>query len=310
MTWPEPPCAKTPEMRQGQIVDRRKSRENQSNDRCRIGCIVVNYNSARAVALLLDDLLKQDSGPFELAIVVADNSPSELELDSVRQTYRDSTQVRFERMPENLGYFGAAHWVYQAVWKHDPPEWVIISNPDIRLPAKDLLNRISSLPTTMGVVAPRIVSSKTHVDQNPFFIRRPSLFRLNLLRIVFRSPILFWLLGVQASLRKTMKGRLRALHFRSVAAPAKIYAPHGAFLLFSSEYFRRGGTLCYGAFLFAEELFVAETCRRLALEVTYLPGLQVLHDEHVATGKSTGVRRFKRAAADYLIREFFADSSQ
>lgn len=281
-----------------------------SSGRCKIGYITVNYNSSKATALLLSDLSKQVPGPFHLTIVVADNSPSELELESVRQFYRDCPQVHFERMPTNLGYFGAAHWVFQTIWKDSPPEWVVVSNPDIRLPQQDLLLQISKLSAKFGVVAPRILSSRTHRDQNPFFTKRPSVFRLNLLRLIFRIPILYWLLELRASVKNTIRGWLLTRGARTAADPVKIYAPHGAFILFSREYFRRGGSLLFGAFLFTEEIFVAETCRRLGLDVTYLPRLEVLHEEHIATGKSGGVRRFKAAAADYLVKEFFANASQ
>jgi len=88
--------------------------------------------------------------------------------------------------------------------------------------------------------------------------------------------------------------------------PTEIYAPHGSFIIFSREYFERGGSLKPGAFLYAEELFVAETCRRLGLKAVYWPVIQVAHDEHVSTAANPAVRHFMATAADYCYKEFFA----
>jgi GT2 family glycosyltransferase len=278
--------------------------------RCQIGYITVNYNSAQATALLLSDLLKQNTLACDLAVVVADNSPSETELSPVRETYRNCPSVRFERMPRNLGYFGAAHLALATVWKDVMPDWIIVSNADIRLPQPDFFSRITELPTGVGVIAPRIISGRTGLDQNPMLRHRLSVFRLNLVRLILRVPLLYWLMHIQASIKHRIRSHFLAGLPPSDVGPESIYAPHGAFMLFGSEYFKRGGTLDCGAFLYAEEIFVAETSRRINVEVKYVPSLIVLHDEHVATAANPSIRHFQREAADYFHREFFAKVSR
>lgn len=272
-----------------------------------IGFIVVNYSSAQATSQLLADLLQQDRSNCALTVVVADNGPSRSGLAPLRQAYRDNPSVHFEAMTTNLGYFGAAHSALEAVWKDRLPDWIIVSNADIRLPQPGFLCRIADHPAGVGaVIAPRIVSTRTGLDQNPFHRRRPSALRMNLNRIIPRVSLLFWLMQTQCSVRRAIRSRLRGKHAQPATASSNIYAPHGAFIIFSKEYFRQGGSLNCGAFLFAEEIFVAETCRRLGLRVTYSPGLEVLHDEHVSTKVNPAIRRFQAAAADYCSREFFA----
>src|SRR3989442_12924430 len=63
-----------------------------------------------------------------------------------------------------------------------------------------------------------------------------------------------------------------------------IYAPHGAFFIFSRRYFEAGGYLDGNLFLYGEEISVAEICRSLGLPVIYEPSLFVVHNERRSTG--------------------------
>ena len=272
-----------------------------------IGLIVVNYNSAQASAQLLVDLLQQDTSNCALTVVVADNGPCRPGLAALRQAYRDNPSVRFEDMTANLGYFGAAHSALEAVWKGGLPDWIIISNPDIRLQQPGFFSRIADDMAGIGaVIAPRIVSTRTGLDQNPFLRRRPSALRMNLTRLIPRVPLLLWLMRTQCAVRRAIRSRLRGKHAQPAISSSNIYAPHGAFIIFSKEYFQRGGSLNAGAFLFAEEIFVAETCRRLGFRIVYSPSLEVLHDEHVSTRANPAIRRYLVESTDYCARKFFS----
>jgi GT2 family glycosyltransferase len=299
-----------PQIRNQAHAYNRKIVANSPTPMCRgieIGLIIVNYNSERSTARLLADLLRQDLCGCTLTVVIADNSTTKTGLAFLQHTYRDRPGIRFETMTTNLGYFGAAHYIVNNLWKEQLPDWVIVSNADIRLPESNFFLRIADCsPKISAVIAPRIVSTQTGLDQNPFHKCRPSAFRVNLNRIIPRSLPLFWLMQTQCSIRRAIRSWLRAPRSIAKTSSSNIYAPHGAFVIFNEQYFRRGGNLACGAFLFAEELFVAETCRRLGLRVTYLPSLEVLHDEHISTATNPAIRRFQAASADYCARHFFA----
>jgi GT2 family glycosyltransferase len=87
----------------------------------------------------------------------------------------------------------------------------------------------------------------------------------------------------------------------------KIYAPQGAFIAFHRSYFERGGTLDHGAFLFGEEIFVAETARRLGMTVMYDPALVIEHTERsTAAGLfNRNTSRYRKQASRYLAKTFF-----
>jgi len=91
------------------------------------------------------------------------------------------------------------------------------------------------------------------------------------------------------------------------APPEKIYAPHGSFIALHRSYFERGGSLEYGAFLFGEEIFIAETARRLGLTVLYEPSVRIEHTERsTAAGLwNRDASRFRKQASRYLAKTFF-----
>ncbi len=64
-----------------------------------------------------------------------------------------------------------------------------------------------------------------------------------------------------------------------------IYAPHGACVIFSKQYFLNGGYIDTGFSFYGEELSVAEIAREKGLSVRYYPQLQVEHHEHASTNE-------------------------
>ncbi len=64
-----------------------------------------------------------------------------------------------------------------------------------------------------------------------------------------------------------------------------IYAPHGARMIFSRQYFLQGGYIDSGFSFYVEELSVGETARTKKIPIRYCPHLWVEHREHASTDK-------------------------
>jgi len=175
------------------------------NARKEIGFIAVNYDSAEATAHLLDDLRLQDTTTSRLTVVVADTSRSAAPLASLRAGDRNEPEVRFLFMGDNPGYFGAAARALRTIWGQHVPDWIIVSNADVRLPQHDLMARIAELPAGGGVVAPRVLSGRTGLDQNPYLRRRPRPARIYCNRIIHRVPMLYWMLNAQYRLKRGLR---------------------------------------------------------------------------------------------------------
>ena len=109
--------------------------------------------------------------------------------------------------------------------------------------------------------------------------------------------------------KKTLKSRFAARGPKlppNGSAKGQIYAPHGAFFIFSRRYFEAGGYLDGDLFLYGEEISVAEICRSLSLPIFYEPKLSVVHHEHrsLGTGMTRRTYQYHREAVRYVLARY------
>ena len=128
-----------------------------------------------------------------------------------------------------------------------------------------------------------------------------------LLNSVFSRPnlqsVYCRLAEIKAKIYAAMPGGLTRR--RSGKSPRKIYAPHGACMIFHRRYFECGGALQYGAFLFGEEVAIAERVKRLGGTVVYEPDFRIIHNEHATTGHCAMRAEFLAEAMAYLAAEYY-----
>jgi GT2 family glycosyltransferase len=92
-----------------------------------------------------------------------------------------------------------------------------------------------------------------------------------------------------------------------------IYAGHGSFILLTRAYFEKCGMIDYPVFLFGEELYLAEECRKHSLRVIYRPEICIYDSEHVSTSKLKKTLPFKKTfyyqcnsdAIDYILANYY-----
>ncbi len=272
--------------------------------------LCVNYHSEDATKRFVASAQQQQfSG--NLQIYVVDNSfpPAPNAFDDL--AHIENLTVLSPK--ENLGYFGGAAYGFDAYTaQHGLPDWVIVSNPDITLDDADFFEKMCTLhqDTHCAMLAPRIMSSLTGDNQNPFMRQRPgkpiTLFRKQLARhaLLYNSyEILSHLKRGTRGLIKRMKGYVNG----EAGDLLPIYAPHGSFLIFNRAYFEAGGNLVYEPFLYGEENYVGEISRQLNLPVIYDPRLKITHQEHATTGlmKSKRIVASIFEARSYLIQQFY-----
>jgi GT2 family glycosyltransferase len=268
--------------------------------------ICVNFHCEDDVAALVRSCLRLD-GAQRLRVVVVDNNGGSQPHPAIADLA--GTQVDVLPPGGNLGYYGAADWALgtlfprlaaEAGW----PEWVIVSNPDIEFPDVRILDRLQELhaPDPPAVLAPAVVDNDTGRDLNPHFLARPDPRRMRFLRWLHRHHKLTVAYHIGSIAKGKLPGRQRPR-----SGPAVIYAPHGAFAIFNRRYFEAGGSLRHVAFLYGEELFVAETARGLGLKVVYDPRLVVGHRRHATTARLPNrelTRRMAEASSRLVDRYF------
>ena len=124
-----------------------------------------------------------------------------------------------------------------------------------------------------------------------------SLRKLKILRFLFKHPKLL-------QLKKKLFYEIRDIKKNSMG---DIYAGHGSFIILSKEYFIKCGIINYPVFLFEEEIYLAEECRKHHLTVLYYPQLKVLDIGGVSTGKMPSLQCCSHyvKALDYIISNYY-----
>ncbi len=273
--------------------------------------ICVNYGSDRETLQWVEAVRRQP-GSEKIRMVVVDNTPRGADDDFGTQLQKRMDAIQWIPTAGNLGYFGGARFGLDRFLEQFPlPEWVMVSNVDLQFGDAPFFERLLQmrLPEGVGVVAPAIRSALSGREQNPYMTQRPSALRMHFIKWATGTFPRLCLYEWGARWKARIAGRLRAMQTAGPARP--IYAPHGSCVLFRRRYFERGGTLHYPPFLFGEELFVAETARALGLQVFYQPALQIVHREHVTTGRrpTRQTAAWVAASAAYCADTYFGKSS-
>ena len=278
--------------------------------------ITVNYKDGHATIDLLASIHHaQDSSRVD--VLVVDNGSSADELSELKEAVAKYPNVDLMKSGQNRGYFGAAkfglsHYLER---KHSLPDWVIVCNHDLLLPDAGFFHKLFNMDSkSVGMIAPRIQVEADGIDQNPFMRRRPSTLYWGWLRLIY-SNYAFTSAWHSLSRLKRLCKNLVKNNFRlgkdHPVCREVIYAPHGAFMIFSKRFFDAGGYLDDNLFLYWEEISVSEICNSLRLPIVYEPVLRIHHKEHLSIGD--GITRFTyncyKNSFDYIRSKFLAKAS-
>ena len=120
---------------------------------------------------------------------------------------------------------------------------------------------------------------------------------LKILKTIFHYPLVW-----------DLKRRITSRQKKWETHPAgEIYGGHGSFIILTKRYFERCGVIDYPVFLFCEEIWLGEQCRKAGLKVMYEPTLKVSDAEHASTGrmKLSYYCHLNEEALQYIIRTFY-----
>jgi GT2 family glycosyltransferase len=258
--------------------------------------ICVDFNSAKDTKTFINSVLSMDSF-VEVTLIL--NSGNE----NFSEDFLTKERLHVFDYGKNLGYMqGASEGLKSYLVDHALPDWIILSNTDIDFPERDFFVKLANDNRNNCIIAPEVISADG-VPQNPFLEKRISEKKLKFLIKVNSNAIIS---GIYATMAK-IKSKFKFFHTSNVSASSLIYAPHGAFIIISSEYFKSGESLDHPAFLYGEELLIAERAARSGITIHYDKGYSVLHAEHVATGKMPGAFRAKslRDSLAAVLKEFY-----
>jgi len=182
------------------------------------------------------------------------------------------------------------------------PKWFVLSNADIEIEKKDLLESVfnKAYPGHPAVVGTSIISTRSNADQNPMYVERISLKKLFFLKVVFSNQLFY-------SLYQTLSLVKHSLNKKGIrAGMQKVYAVHGSFLFIEGEFLKSHmKEFRKGPFLFGEELHIAEIALKYNRYILYDPSFKVFHHEHQTTGifKSSKNLKLLKQSVEYRIRQ-------
>lgn len=198
---------------------------------------------------------------------------------------------------DNPGYFGAIKRLMQQVDVNNY-DYSIISNVDLML-EENFFQKLADYNCSedTGWIAPQIWSNLEERDRNPKVLNRYSLKKLQILRTFYQFPILDTLYTSTFYKKKKYESH----------QAGQIYAGHGSFIILTRRFFELCGKIDYPVFLFCEEIYLAEMCRKAGLKVLYEPSLIVKDTEHASTGRMNHsfYCRCNYEAMLYIINTFY-----
>jgi GT2 family glycosyltransferase len=272
--------------------------------------ICVCYNNPDEVVAYVNHLSEQFFFG-EPKIHVVDNSCN-VEVDRcLRASLACFSNVSIYSANKNLGYFGAAHWVYERFIKNISFDFLVVSNTDIEILDKNFFKKLSSKYSPskkVFVIAPSILDCSTKNDQNPFFEKRPSSWRMKFYVFLYRSLLVYRVYSFFGFLKDYVKRLFCHIRHQAFDNRARaIYSPHGAFVVFHQNYFKSGCDLSYPVFLYNEEIFIAEQVEKNGGEIIYDPEICVVHKEHAVTSLLGNQKKMKYQceAARYCYEHYF-----
>lgn len=244
--------------------------------------VCTSYNNAIEVISFIKVIEKQDLFK-NTCLVIVENSDASRQIELLDDFVSKSNllNVFIARPCQNLGYlnglfFGVTY--FEENIQINLPKWITLCNTDIDFGSADFFNKVSENKYDMDVwcLAPCIYTTKTKSYQNPHYVNRLSLKKLNRVIFITKYHILFNVYQILSNLKaKTKKKNIQNSQF--------VYAAHGSIFILNRDFFTTIEKLEYGAFLYSEEMFIAETIKSQGKRVYYDESLLVFHSENATT---------------------------
>ncbi len=246
---------------------------------CKIVHIVVcYYNEDEVVNFVQNEIMDQDLKPGE--IIIVNNGTNDIEkINEISKIYPNVSVVGDGK---NAGYWGA---FLKALTRISfDTDYIILSNTDVKFLHNDFYNvlcdMLNSLTDDIAIIAPSIIAGSSRIDLNPYMLERPKLSQIKKLITIYRNTILAIIYNLLHVIKNKIFDKKRPKYLDN----PNVFAPHGSFMIFRPIFMKTLNSYEYKAFLFGEEIFVGEICRRNNLKIKYIPKLKLKHMEHTTTG--------------------------
>lgn len=268
-----------------------------------ITVIIINYKNEEEV-LDYAKMLSKQTASNKINIIIVNNKKSDnCYIDLKSEIKKINISIDLFEPKENLGYLNGTIYGYNEFTynKNIIPDWVVISNTDIEINDKQFFEKFLSknYDGNIWCVAPSVYAPNSNSFQNPQYIKRCSLHKINRLIFINKVPFIsyiYWKLAeIKAKIKKSKKQESQY-----------IYSAHGCFFALKNEFIEKIKNNSYGGFLYSEEAYIAENILMNRKKCFYDARLEVIHNENSVTGL-LGMKKKSKYIVNSLkyIREEF-----
>lgn len=272
----------------------------------KIMIMAINYHADEQLISLLYSLVKTSNfKQHKIEVNVLDNSQRSkeniIELKNKLQDIYKYTNVYSDGT--NSGYFGGIKLAQKLI--DDTFDAIIYCNPDIKLEFNFLDNLdIVNKNKSASIIAPAIISTSDGFDQNPKYLKRLTIEKLNKLKKIYSNLVVYCIYQFLARIKEMIlekKSKKQEKYKQK-----DIYAPHGAIFIFTNIDFFKSLPV-YEPFLFGEEIFIAEEAKKQNRKIIYYPDV-IVYDERHASISLLGcdkIRGYYYESIEYLLQRYY-----
>lgn len=246
--------------------------------------LFVLYKSYGALDRLFQNQNWNEIARLGVDIFVVDNTPIELKSLDYHSLWMEKFGVLTLDPNRNLGYFGAPRWAQNLIPDFAAYDFFAISNVDLTYSivsvANALQKRLETQNENVGMYAPCLVDGNGSPTRQLHYFKKPDRKKYEQLANIYSRYNIALLHRFMADIKRK---------FASSAPQGnligRIFAPHGALMIFTKSYLSLGTGFDHPVFLFCEEIFAGMKCERANLYCELAPEIAYQHENHGSMGK-------------------------
>jgi len=250
----------------------------------KVAIVLINYRDYDSLLRLLAD---QECIPDASTVVVVDNTePGRRNYEAIDVILNIPGVTLLHA--ENPGYFGGVRWAIDRMPSLRGSSSLMVCNTDLRFSFNDFVAYMRAESAAfhsakVGVIAPRLVMPDGSPTRQLHLMDAPSARKMSRLGRIFSNRLTL-------AMYKRAGDAKRLLRSSGVGSSAEladgqqIFAPHGALMIFTSDYLQSPDAFANPSFLFGEEIFVGLHAEDLGLTCIYCASLPYTHEAHGSMG--------------------------
>ncbi len=266
--------------------------------------IAINYSNETEVLEYAKMLSKQTVSENIRLVIVINKMSLDRKDTFAEEVSNISLKIKLVDPKENLGYLNGALYGYRNFTQDETynADWVVISNTDIIIEDSRFFEKFGQTDYNDDIwcVGPSIFSPSKNSYDNPHYLDRCKLSKINRLIWIHDKPIIAFLYHKLSKIKASSK-KMRKKESQYV------YSNHGSFFFLNIQIVEKIKNIFYEPFLYSEEAFIAEQIISHNKKSYYDSALELIHNENSVTGL-LGIKRTSQYIANslrYIKDEFY-----